>query len=548
MGQTFAAALLGVMTLLFSFAVVANSDDGVALQEAIKNLQWVTSDMKRKEAMLREALDQGARQELGEQLGKARKRYEASQARLIELAAGIAWDDVAEASDTHAKRDLITELQELVTPVIDALQRASKRPRKIEALRRDIDTFESKVQALSEGLGRVNAKLLPLPEGSETKVSLLRVREVLSDREREVKIHLDELRGKLQIELSRDLSFISAATEMLQDFFALRGRNLLLAVLVFVFVWVSLFKIKKWCRPEIWFSKKERTRWIQRPLILLYNVGAAFAAFLSMLLCFYFLNDWVLLTFFTLVLLSFIWSLKQLLPKFIIEGKLLLNLGTVKEGERIIWNGIPWRVAGLGPYSTFINEDLEGGMVRVQAKDLLGLYSRPVVEGERWFPTKKGDFIELSDETFGEVMLQTPEQVVVATEVGTTKIYSSENFISLVPQIYSQGYLLQVGISLDYEYLPKIASMELQQLFTRELCECMSRDLQEQVITSINVVLDHAQESSIDLVARVRVSAKGVALRRALEAEVKRLLLKISEKYHLKIPFPQMVVHSSLVK
>jgi hypothetical protein len=38
------------------------------------------------------------------------------------------------------------------------------------------------------------------------------------------------------------------------------------------------------------------------------------------------------------------------LPSFIREVMLLLNIGAVREGERVVYNGIPWLVKTLNLY------------------------------------------------------------------------------------------------------------------------------------------------------------------------------------------------------
>jgi hypothetical protein len=54
-----------------------------------------------------------------------------------------------------------------------------------------------------------------------------------------------------------------------------------------------------------------------------------------------------------------------------------LDLGSVRQGERLIHGGIPWRVDALNMYCDFSNPDLTGGTMRLPVKELFGLHSRP---------------------------------------------------------------------------------------------------------------------------------------------------------------------------
>jgi hypothetical protein len=55
----------------------------------------------------------------------------------------------------------------------------------------------------------------------------------------------------------------------------------------------------------------------------------------------------VLITLISLFLLGFAWAAKRNIMQFWKEIKLLLNLGAVRENERLIYHGVPWKVISL---------------------------------------------------------------------------------------------------------------------------------------------------------------------------------------------------------
>ena len=108
-----------------------------------------------------------------------------------------------------------------------------------------------------------------------------------------------------------------------------------------------------------------------------------------------------------------IWGAKNTLPEFAEQIKLLLGFGPVRQGERVLINGIPYRVEMMGVYSYLKNPLLTGGTLRLPLKDLVGMRSRPYDEKEPWFPCKEGDYVLIDGlSTWRQVKLQTPEETV----------------------------------------------------------------------------------------------------------------------------------------
>ena len=121
------------------------------------------------------------------------------------------------------------------------------------------------------------------------------------------------------------------------------------------------------------------------------------------------------------LILALVWAMKNTVPAFLDNARLILNLGPVREGERVVYQGIPWRVAALNLFTDLENPELVGGHFRLPLKDLSTLRSRPFdPETERFFPTRLDDWVMLADGFYGRVIRQTPEEVVIATGRGSS--------------------------------------------------------------------------------------------------------------------------------
>lgn len=157
------------------------------------------------------------------------------------------------------------------------------------------------------------------------------------------------------------------------------------------------------------------------------------------------------------------WTSRQLIPKFLQELRLILNFGTVREGERMFWKGVPWLVKEIGVNAILMNPRLEGGLINLPVGELIGQHSRPFVKEEEWFPTDTGDWVILSDDTYGKVLSQTPEQVILEN-LGSRKYYLSPEFLTLKPKNLSSGFTLRIKFGLDYGVQSRICH-ELPDLF-----------------------------------------------------------------------------------
>ena len=92
---------------------------------------------------------------------------------------------------------------------------------------------------------------------------------------------------------------------------------------------------------------------------------------------FYVVEDWVLFSLGILLLLGIGLTLRTALPRYWQQIQLFLNVGSVREGERIDLDGLPWRVRQINLFSMLDNPTAELSQ-RVRIDDLVELKSRPV--------------------------------------------------------------------------------------------------------------------------------------------------------------------------
>ena len=325
------------------------------------------------------------------------------------------------------------------------------------------------------------------------------------------------------------------------EFFRNRGLNLLLAISAFGAVLVAMGLI---ARLAGWVQKRQGIprSFATRLASLLFTVATTIAAFLAMLAVFNIMNDWLLLGIASIFALATAWIGLKMLPGIVEQITLLLNLGAVQEGERLMFAGVPWRVSRLDLYTDLENPALEGGTFTLPVRELVGLHSRPAAQGEAWFPTRKGDWIQFGDAHIGRVLSQTPELVQVEETGGSVVTFETSAFLAEAPRNLSTGYRLRHEIGLDYSLQPDAPDLIPDTL--GEFVEKGLRDLLgEEGVTNVDVDLLRADDSS--LVFEVEACIPGFHANRYedVEREIPRLVVLACNKHGWAIPFPQMVVH-----
>ena len=131
--------------------------------------------------------------------------------------------------------------------------------------------------------------------------------------------------------------------------------------------------------------RKEHRSFRIRLLDLLHRIFTVFFAILGPMVVFYMVEDWVLFSLGILLLLGIGLTLRRALPRYWQQVQLFLNVGSVREGERIFMDGLPWKVRAINIFSMLENPDAEISQ-RVRMDDLVDQKSRPLKQDDPWFP------------------------------------------------------------------------------------------------------------------------------------------------------------------
>jgi len=406
--------------------------------------------------------------------------------------------DSLDEEEKKEKKNFQDSFMEILEPLVISLRRATEHPRQIEKVRAEILIYEAKLTEFSaalDNLDSIQTSSLSLP--LQTKISL--TQEQLRRQKILLVNHLDVLKNKLEEYESYESSMFDNASDGFFNFLKGRGLNILLAFSGFTLTLSLLLMLRKNLQNRFEHMEKERNVFLFRILQLGLGIFSVVMAIIIALVIFYIRADWLMLAISFLLLVGIGWSLKSFLPGFMDEAKLILNMGIVRENERVMYKGVPWKVQSIGMIAVLNNPALSAGEMRVSLETLKALNARPIDEDEPWFPTQKGDYILIGEKTYGQVILQTPETVSIRTYSSAIRSFSTAKFIDLNPTNISQeGFGIFITISIDYEHLDQITS-NIRLVLENSLRKRLINESFAQAYESLKVEFKEATPRSLDL-------------------------------------------------
>ncbi len=338
--------------------------------------------------------------------------------------------------------------------------------------------------------------------------------------------------------------FLNSTQDILRIFFKERGRNLLFSLLAFLSVLLILRLFHRFIYKFSPIHKKGDHPFIIRLTDVIYNLlTVAFAAGASVIVL-YSSGDWVLLTLVIIFFLGIVWTAKQGFPRYWEQLKLLLNLGTVRENERLVYNGIPWKVVSLNLYSHLENPELKAGRIRMPLRYLIDLNSRPYSPDEPWFPCRVMDWVILSDGTFGRVVSQTPDMVQLFLFGNSRKTYLTEEFLRLNPTNLSTGFCVGVTFGIDYSH-QSLSTQEIPDRLKEMLTKKLAEASYGQYILNLNVEFKEAGVSSLDIEIFADFSGQAAQYRNSIHRFLQRGCVEACNEHNWIIPFTQITLHTA---
>lgn len=495
------------------------------------------AELERLQIELESDRGRGRQDEIVAEIHGLSERLDELERNFSEIASGV--DPRIFQEGREEQVDFTQELRDLLGPLIHELRRMTSRPREIDRLRSEISDSTDQLVTLERALEDI-AELREHIQDPVVSAALQEEQDEWELRRQQVRTTLAVAQQKLEQKENERTSISETVQSVFQLFFKSRGRNLLLALAATVAFLLLLRRLHQELQkrgPLSVGSPSFRARLFN----LLYAVFTAVGGLLVFLIVLYVFGDWVLLILMVLLIMGLVWASKQALPAFWTQATLLLNMGVVREGERLVFEGIPFEVESLGFYTQLENPVLEGATRRLPINDLSGMRSRPFEESEPWFPTRKGDWILIGGE-LGEVVQQTLDTVRVEQKGGAVQVIPTADFPGQSPVVLSAGFRISVTFGVDYEHV-EIATEEVADRMQRFVSDALEASRHADVLRRVRVEFESAGASSLDLALLCDFGGDAAPDYDVLTRLVNRLAVDACNAYGWVIPFQQVTLH-----
>ncbi len=551
-------SLACALTLIFLISASAtaqtlSSEEQAALEQkdkvieaSIKAIGNILDAQKAKQKIikdLRRAIDKAQtdvdKKQIGEELKVQNAELSQLRNQVIILATGVSQTDIDPVNDGF---DLQKELELLIRPFVWILKSATENARQIEFLKRTLLAAGKQEQTAADAIERIQLIIDKAPEDKRVAKRVQTILQDWKDRQISAMDRATTAEQQLQARLSKRVDAGDTTKQAFTSFFNDRGRNLIYGILGFSAVIVVMRLLRRIILSSIG-APRNRTFPV-RMGALIFDIATAATAFGTTIAIFNSYNDWLLTGFMLLLFIAIGWITLKSLPNLLEQVTLLLNLGAVQEGERLVINGVPWRVAKLDLYTSLVNPSLRGGSFTVPVRELKGQHSRSVDDKEKWFPSEEGDWVVLDSGLWAEVVLQSPEAVQLREEGGAISYYTVQSFLDQNPKNVSTNYRVTIEFGIDYSH-QAIAADEIPKIL-REYIECeICKMIEPEKVRGVYVTLFRAGASSLDYEIEVDVGEGMGHLYETIEHGLARFAVQCCTKNNWTIPFPQLTLHRS---
>ena len=445
--------------------------------------------------------------------------------------------------EPEAKTTWQEDIVDIIKPLADSLKSVTRRPRQIAELRAQLAEIDSKQSALDDALKKFSIfdqaalqetagnYLNDLREGWTDELQQLEGEELIATRQ------LQELLGE------KEGSF-SGVVPSLKRFVLGTGLTLLLATLAALLMYLVMRSIWWVYEKKIVSKETRRKSTLYRFSAYLYHLVTALFILLTIFIVLYVREDLLLLALASLLLAGVLLNFKQFFPRYFSEARLLLNLGSVREEERVIYNGLPWQVKSLNLHTVLHNPALDG-IVRLPLSIVRDLVSRPV-RNNLWFPSQRGDYIILPDGVLGRVKYQTPDLVEVTVRGGMAQTFTTADFYTLNITNLSRDESFGVAVTFGLDYsLQAISVTEIPDSLHHAITEKLNSTELGKETVSLMVELSEASASSLDYIIYGTFRKSSASSYYRIQRLVLQTCVEVSNERNWTIPFPQLTVHSA---
>ena len=514
---------------------------------AVENLTGIQQsiDIKRSvilelRSKLKNVEDKTEREELEQKINRARSEVNNLEQSFEQILLGGL--NLSILTDVPEKRiNWQDEIEQISKPLLSTLKKLTEKPRQIDALRRDIERRQGQLKIVAKAIDTIDAyNAQDLPPAAANAIKQLLVdwqqrRDEIQRAEELARYRLDSLSAE-------DTGWEVSTGEALTNFLYGRGLTLLLAISTALVIGLLVKGLIGLYRR--WLSAKRQDKGEPLAPLFLYSYRLLLTVIIvfSILMVFYIRGDVLLITLSVVVLIGVVLSLRQTLPRYTAELRLLLGVGPVREGERCVLDGIPYLVESLSVYTQLRNPELEG-VVRLPLHTMNDHVSRPLTE-EPWFPCRPDEYVILGNGNLARVLTQTIERVEVMVIDSIVQIRTQDFLEQNVRNLTRDGFGIAATFGIDYQHQAICLDIVPARLRAGIIARFEKAGMKED-IKDLMIEFNSAGASSLDY--RIYMILNGRAAKAYYKAQrmVQQACVDTCNLEGWVIPFTQVTVHSA---
>ena len=436
------------------------------------------------------------------------------------------------------------ELTLVVKPLLENLRGLTEKPRRRETLKQTIALEKSAAQTARLALNSIETSIAEETKDKALDSQLSRIKDkwqrLLTEAERKqelASIELTNLEGD-------DADWFESFKTSIKAFAQQRGLTLLIALFVSIII-VFFFRLLASFIESRRKGKSSANRTTYRVIAYAQRLLTILFIVIGILIVFFIRGDVLLLALMSILIFASALGLRNFIPQFIEESRILLNIGRVREHELVVINGVPWRIASINVFSKLINPEIRG-VLRLPLEDMKNLVSRKIGD-EKWFPSSIGDWVLDDNDRLYEVISQGPDAVELQSAQGTNKLvpsgdYYAAGFVNLtkskgirIVSIFGVDYSLQ---SICLDEVPKKMQAAVQNYL--EAADIDTNDIRSRV------EFNQAGASSLDYLIIVNVNSVAAKHYYRIERYIQQACVDVCNKEGWNIPFPQMTISKAI--
>ncbi|PCJ18552.1 MAG: hypothetical protein COB02_10450 [Candidatus Cloacimonadota bacterium] len=511
------------------------------LVELSNSLDLLQKEVSLKQKLLKNSKLENEKTQITNDLTQLFRQLQKTSSKFEEIATGI---DTYNIKNPHPQKILLSEeLQILIRPLITVAKSVTQDMREKAILLSEIDEYRhllpkaqlavinlQKQHSANKVSKKVDQRIIKLISYWKKQSSLI---------ESQFKSSKHEL---YNLEKSKAPLFISIQSKV-KSFFRQRGfylfEALFVSILILIFTKLLYTVIIK-AFPQ--FSNSPRSFYI-RVIELSFRIISIVLAILGPMLIFYIEEDWILFSIGLLVFFGAFWVFRNTIPGLWQQALLLLNIGTVRENERVFYKGLPWLVKEINLYSKLENP-MNGLKLRLPIHELLTLISKSSSKYEPWFPCKLYDWVLLSNNTYGKVIGISLEFIDLIIEGGSKYTLTLDNFLGLNPTNFSKNFVIKSILGVSYKHQSICHKTLLKQLEVFIQNKLKTNDYTKNVL-HLSIEVELLNESSIDIAIIINFDGQAAPSYKKLSRLTQMWAMEACTNNNWEIPFPQLSIHSN---